>query len=102
MYEKSNNKKVESPRKKNGKSKKTRLPNVVGHGQHSTTIQKDFQDLVVVTMGGQDEGRNLRREGGSVAVSLLPRLRAWAWGEREVGVRRLSILLGLMPFLLLV
>ena len=46
----------------------------MGHRDSGAAVQKDFQDLIVILVGGQDEGRDLRSEGRGVAVCLLPRL----------------------------
>ena len=48
------------------------LPLVVGCGHDGASVQQDLDDLVVVGVRGQDEGRDVRGEGGSVPVHRLP------------------------------
>ena len=42
--------------------------------QSGTAVEEDFDDLVVVGVGGQDEGGDVGREGGSVGGDRLPAL----------------------------
>ena len=60
--------------------------------KRSAAIQEDLDDLVVVPMGRQDEGRDIRRESGRVRWQRLPALkfdRRWfrlviiMWNEDE-------------------
>jgi len=46
----------------------------VRHGQRGPAIQEDFEYLVVIAVGGQDEGRDVHGEGGLGAVHRLPAL----------------------------
>ena len=43
-------------------------------GKSSTTVQQNLDDLVVVGVGGQDEGGDVRGEGGGVCWQRLPTL----------------------------
>jgi len=52
----------------------TATSHIMGHGQNGTPIQKDLDDLIVVAMGGQDQGRNVWREGGSILRGGFPAL----------------------------
>ena len=51
------------------------LPLVVGCGHDGASVQQDLDDLVVVGVRGQDEGRDVRGEGGSVRRQCLPTLK---------------------------
>jgi len=46
----------------------------MGHGQHGTPIQEDLDDLIVVAVSRQDQGRNVRRKGRRVLRGGFPAL----------------------------
>jgi len=52
----------------------TATTHIMGHGQNGTPIQKDLDDLIVVAMGSQDQGRNIWRESGSILRGGFPAL----------------------------
>lgn len=47
---------------------------VMGNGNGGASVQKDFQDFVIVSMGGQDQGSYIWGEHGRVDVHFLPTL----------------------------
>ena len=47
---------------------------MVRTGEPGSSVQQDLDDLVVVGVGGQDEGGDVGREGGSVGGDRLPAL----------------------------
>ena len=50
------------------------IPLVVGTREDCPAVEEDLDDLVVVGVGGQDEGGDVGREGGSVGGDRLPAL----------------------------
>ena len=50
------------------------IPLVVGAGEDGPPVEEDLDDLVVVGVGGQDEGGDVRGEGRRVRGDCLPAL----------------------------
>ena len=50
------------------------IPLVVGTGEDGPSVEEDLDDLVVVGVGGQDEGGDVRGEGRRVRGDCLPAL----------------------------
>lgn len=50
------------------------LPDIVGHRKGGTTVQEDFDDLIVVFMSCQDQRSDIWCERSGVPVNLLPAL----------------------------
>ena len=51
------------------------LPLVVRCGHDGAPVQQDLDDLVVVGVRGQDEGRDVRGKGGRVGRQRFPTLK---------------------------
>ena len=50
------------------------LPDVVRHWKRCASIQKQFQNLIVVPVSGQDQRRDIGSEGGVFVIQRLPAL----------------------------
>ena len=50
------------------------IPLVMWTWEDGPSVEQDLDDLVVVGVGGQDEGGDVGREGGSVGGDRLPAL----------------------------
>lgn len=49
-------------------------PDVMGHGERGSSVQQELKDLIVVLMGGEDQGRDVLGEGGRLSGQRLPAL----------------------------
>ncbi len=52
------------------------VPHVMRDGQDGAAVQQDLDDLIVVAVGGQDEGCDVRGKVGSVGRDCLPTLKS--------------------------